>query len=368
MEQASLMKELFGDEDENDQLPDEHDAKTSAKDARPGADEGVDDLFDENGEEEFKEQVKHVPIPQAERQRADALEEHPVQAGGSSARSTSSAPMELHVPEMPRPPPDAPMFLVKLPNILGIEPKPFSAETYEDEEYENREEDEEGNSRIRLRKDNVIRWRYVRDDSGNVIDKESNGRLVKWSDGSWQLYLGTEVFDVLIQDVNSGNPAPDPLQTAGKPTSEARNGHLFTVSGSGGALACHGRLSRKMIFRPATLSSKSHKKLTSIIQQTHMKEKKVKMIHTERDPEKERLELERIERERERNQARLDAAQRRKNDQYAGELSANFLESVGAEPQDDDDEEDSRQNRRRAGDDSDEDEYETGRFSKRLRS
>ena len=42
--------------------------------------------------------------------------------------------------------------------------------------------------------ENTIRWRYRKDNEGNEV-KESNARIVRWSDGSTSLLLG-EVFDV----------------------------------------------------------------------------------------------------------------------------------------------------------------------------
>ena len=43
--------------------------------------------------------------------------------------------------------------------------------------------------------ENTIRWRYGKDQEGNEI-KESNARIVKWSDGSLSLHLGNEIFDI----------------------------------------------------------------------------------------------------------------------------------------------------------------------------
>ncbi|KAF5925418.1 hypothetical protein HPG69_001864 [Diceros bicornis minor] len=53
--------------------------------------------------------------------------------------------------------------------------------------------------------ENTIRWRMRQDEEGNKI-KESNARVVKWSDGSLSLHLGSEVFDVYkapLQDNHS---------------------------------------------------------------------------------------------------------------------------------------------------------------------
>lgn len=52
--------------------------------------------------------------------------------------------------------------------------------------------------RLKLKVENTIRWREVMDDDGNV-KKESNARFVKWSDGSFSLHLGAEIFDVYKQ-------------------------------------------------------------------------------------------------------------------------------------------------------------------------
>jgi len=46
--------------------------------------------------------------------------------------------------------------------------------------------------------ENTIRWRYVQDEAGNEV-RESNARVVRWSDGSMSLYLGSEIFDISKQ-------------------------------------------------------------------------------------------------------------------------------------------------------------------------
>lgn len=52
--------------------------------------------------------------------------------------------------------------------------------------------------RVKLKVENTIRWREVFDKDGNVV-KESNTRVIKWSDGSMSLHLGSEIFDVYKQ-------------------------------------------------------------------------------------------------------------------------------------------------------------------------
>lgn len=51
-----------------------------------------------------------------------------------------------------------------------------------------------------LQVENTIRWRYRKDEEGNEI-KESNARVVRWSDGTTSLLLG-EVFDVHKNEID----------------------------------------------------------------------------------------------------------------------------------------------------------------------
>ena len=95
------------------------------------------------------------------------------------------------------------IHFVKLPNFLSVESRPFDGETYEDEmDDEATQQDEEGRTRLKLKVENTIRWRQGFDKEGHPV-KESNARIVKWSDGSYSLHLGNEIFDVHKQPLQS---------------------------------------------------------------------------------------------------------------------------------------------------------------------
>lgn len=88
--------------------------------------------------------------------------------------------------------------------------------------------------------ENTIRWRYSQDESGNEI-RESNARIVKWSDGTMSLYLGGEIFDIYKQ------------QLAGEFS------HLFVRQGRLDQVLCD-RLSalRDLFFISLSFSSRSY--------------------------------------------------------------------------------------------------------------
>ena len=57
--------------------------------------------------------------------------------------------------------------------------------------------DEEGRTRMKLKVENTIRWRTLKDDDGNDLKdengkpvRESNARVVRWSDGRYVLVQG----------------------------------------------------------------------------------------------------------------------------------------------------------------------------------
>lgn len=95
------------------------------------------------------------------------------------------------------------LHYVKLPNFLSVETRPYDNQTYEDEIDEDEVLDEEGRARLKLKVENTIRWRKkINEDGTEATDelgkpiRESNARVVRWSDGSMSLHLGDEIFDV----------------------------------------------------------------------------------------------------------------------------------------------------------------------------
>ena len=76
------------------------------------------------------------------------------------------------------------------PEIVFFLFRPFDEQTYEDEIDEDEVLDEEGRTRMKLKVENTIRWRTLKDDDGNDLKdendkpvRESNARVVRWSDG-----------------------------------------------------------------------------------------------------------------------------------------------------------------------------------------
>jgi len=197
---------------------------------------------------------------------------------------------------------EGPLF-VRLPNFLSVDTKPFNPEAYEDEVEED---DEEGKSRLKLKIENTIRWRTRTDDQGNEV-RESNAKIVRWSDGSMSLYLGNEIFDIERHKIMNFN-------------------HLFVRQGQ--ALQAQAIMSEKLKFRPHSTDTLTHRKVTLSMADKTNRIQKVKVIASLGDnPETQKQELIRQEEEKLKAIARREANQRRIRDRpRQSGLTSGFIE------------------------------------------
>ncbi|CAN0412555.1 unnamed protein product, partial [Laminaria digitata] len=113
---------------------------------------------------------------------------------------------------------------------------------------------------------NIIRWRHKRDHLGRLDmgeggggsnglpARETNTRLVKWSDGSIQMLVGDEAFDVVENSID-------------------RRVALFVqqMTQEGSVLQCQGGLSKKISFKPSNVLSKAHRTLTLAVRKRAVK-------------------------------------------------------------------------------------------------
>ena len=184
------------------------------------------------------------------------------------------------------------IHFVKLPNFLSMESRPFDPDTYEDElDEDQNQQDEEGKTRLKLRVENTIRWRQSYDKDGNPV-KESNARVVKWSDGSYSLHLGNEIFDVYKQ----------PLQSDFN--------HLFIRQGTG--LQGQAVFRTKLSFRPHSVDSHTHKKMTMSMADRSTKSNQIKVIsHVGNNPEEGRYAKMKSEEQSLRMSMKADATRKR---------------------------------------------------------
>ena len=225
----NLQNELFGsDSDDDDDAP-----------ARPSAPTGEEPV---DGEEADGDDVGEAELFGSDDSDAEAAPRSIV----SAPSAPSAPPLHYELPLLPRPEVGSELYTMRLPNILSIEPRAFDPLTFEDA-------DEEQNT-IMGKTDNIIRWRETEEGV-----RQSNARMVTWSDGSMTLHVGDEVLTAAPQKVEGGN-------------------QLFTRH-KGSNLECHGLVRKKLVLQPASIKSSTHKALTKRIAKNHVKGSRMQM-HT----------------------------------------------------------------------------------------
>lgn len=141
----------------------------------------------------------------------------------------------------------------------------------------------------------TIRWRVVEDDITGEEEVLSNARLVTWSDGSVQLLVGDQPYDLTDQDMMLDH-------------------NYLAAQLPGGLLQGLGHLTRRVQFRPAAGNSVSAVLRSVVEAKRQAGKERVKKTISTLDPERQKhLEAKRLEEEY-RKQDRLKSRQTRQLD------------------------------------------------------
>jgi RNA polymerase-associated protein LEO1 len=140
---------------------------------------------------------------------------------------------------------------LKIPKTIAINPQPWDYENFRDSE-----EQKDDNDDNRIPVANTARWRWGYDSDGNKL-KESNARIVKWSDGSSQLMIGGEcVLDLRENAVQEHN--------------------LVFAKLGGGVIECQKRLQQRVTLRPSKKTAGEFSRFQVGLKRTKEKQKKIR--------------------------------------------------------------------------------------------
>ncbi|CAL5222078.1 g4384 [Coccomyxa viridis] len=254
----------------------------------------INELFGSDSEDEEEQidaqapEASEQPVSEAWPEGAGELEDEDAPERGK-ARNINTGEPQYQEAVLRKRIGSKDLRLVRLSNLLNINAKPFDSATFEpaaDIVYT----DARGKPRVILPDYNCIRFRNVTNPDGTTTVK-SNARFVRWSDGSLQLLIGEEVLDVSEVDTSSDH------------------GYLYSRPKQATLLECEGHFGKKMVFRPATLNSRHHKRLTQAVERHHVKVQRVQKTTTTEDPAKAKAEREKREEERIRATHQLEKKQ-----------------------------------------------------------
>ncbi len=257
MATAALVRDVFGSDSDTDDANDARETPTEARDA-----------------------IESVPARGSFKSSLELdVDDDDAETDADEARRVESSPLHIELASDARADSrdrDETAQIAKLSNIFGVAANAFDASTHE--EKTTTIVDADGIERVHARDENVIRWR-IDPKTGKL---ESNARVVKWSDGSTHLVVGDEFLVARARDVADAD--------------------CFLYRRAPGLMKAHQRLKTKMTFAPATLESRTHKRLTAAIDKRHGARATRTMAYASRvDPEREKealdAELERAARE-----------------------------------------------------------------------
>ncbi|EST08694.1 Leo1-like protein [Kalmanozyma brasiliensis GHG001] len=195
-------------------------------------------------------------------------------------------------------------WLARIPHFLRYVTTPFDPSTWDEEQEETMLLDEGFNAGFGndvgaaslLRTSNTIRWRYTDqvDEDGAKVP-ESNARIVRWSDGTMSLQVGSELFDITqqtekgrVSTTNTGTNTPQlnsNSQSTGPSTSLLKQATQSMPMGSSGSsnrpaqslsylvvphereqvMEAQGPIAGSLAFTPADTQSETHRRIAKAL-------------------------------------------------------------------------------------------------------
>ncbi|KZT27839.1 Leo1-domain-containing protein [Neolentinus lepideus HHB14362 ss-1] len=217
----------------------------------------------------------------------------------------------VQIPNIPVPKSsDGNYWVIRMPNFVQVDSKPFHHETYvgpEDDDAPQAESLREKSMTIKLKVENTVRWRWVKDENGQYR-KQSNSRVIRWSDGSLSLLLGKELFDI-TQTIDTSGTVPrqsisgsqpgQSSQHVSQPTQPATPGpksqgltYLVAQHKRAFILQSEAVVTGYMSLRPTGMQSETHRMLVRAVGQKHNRVARLRMApDPTMDPEREKMEL-----------------------------------------------------------------------------
>ncbi|KAG5647900.1 hypothetical protein DXG03_007824 [Asterophora parasitica] len=277
-------------------------------------DEEMDDLFGNDEVEDAKQQESAASpsasapdserLPSPERERRQALEYEEEEIPPEIAVEVKEA--EVSFANLPVPKgSDGSNWVIRMPNFVKVDSKPFHPDIYmgpehDEEELAQAESQRERSMTIKLKVENTLRWRWTKDESG-VERRESNSRVIRWSDGTLSLKLGKELFDI-NQSLDTSAAIPRQLiGSLSSQTQPASHSEPIKSQGLTYLVAQHKRsqvlqseaiITGHMSLRPTGMQSETHRMLVRAVGQKHNKVARLRMApDPTMDPEREKMEL-----------------------------------------------------------------------------
>ncbi|WWC58312.1 uncharacterized protein I303_100852 [Kwoniella dejecticola CBS 10117] len=192
---------------------------------------------------------------------------------------------------------DDKIWHMKLPAYVNIDSNPYEPDLYR--ETLNEESIDGAANPIAAKSKmigvrNTIRWKWVTGGDGEPT-RQSNARMLRWSDGSVSLQLGADLFDVAPshgatlarpQDPKPPLPAGTTKQPEQIPNTVSATTFLSVTAPQETVLVTERAIAGQLSLLPTSMDSKTHLELVKHVGQQHVKHSRMKMLEeTAKDEE-----------------------------------------------------------------------------------
>jgi RNA polymerase-associated protein LEO1 len=161
-----------------------------------------DDAVQPSKKDDQRTMDEYYPKSENNESRADDLEQIlgkvEIRLGAKEVKTKTQSKIAMH-PTYKVPPKHSTLF-VRTPNFIKIQPTEYEEPLYE---ADSERQLFDGSTA-------VVRWRTKRDSNGEIMlgadgkpIRESNARMLRWSDGTAQLVVGDAVFQCKNLDVDN---------------------------------------------------------------------------------------------------------------------------------------------------------------------
>ncbi|WWD09152.1 hypothetical protein V865_007274 [Kwoniella europaea PYCC6329] len=189
---------------------------------------------------------------------------------------------------------DDKVWHMKLPAYVNIESKPYEPdlyrETLNEEPIDGKTNPVAAKSKM-IGVRNTIRWKWVTGGDGKPT-RQSNARMLRWSDGSVSLQLGSDLFDVAPSHGATLARPQDPKPTPAKGLEEkvvntvSSTTFLAVIAREETVLVTERSIAGQLSLLPTSMDSKTHLELVKHVGQQHVKHSRMKMLEeTAKDEE-----------------------------------------------------------------------------------
>ncbi|KIL00749.1 hypothetical protein PAXRUDRAFT_821332 [Paxillus rubicundulus Ve08.2h10] len=243
-------------------------------------------------------------LSQAEKDRRTALEYMELEEPVPMVPQVQEAQVPIPNIQVPRTS-DGNYWAIRVPNFVKVDSKPFHPDTYvepeqDEEEVHQNESAREKSMTIKLKVENTVRWRWTKDEFGQD-KRQSNSRIIRWSDGTMSLLLGKELFDInqtidtsggIMRQSIGGSQTPAASQQPPSNVKSQGLTYLVAQHKRSEVLQAEAVITGYMTLRPTGMQSETHRMLVRAVGQKHSKIARLRMApDPTMDPEREKQEL-----------------------------------------------------------------------------